>query len=61
MNLSITQLLAHWLIGVGVDPALSVLLALVLFLVVPLLLAIGVVEVVERRGRRQRGPVFRGV
>lgn len=58
--MSITQQMAHWLIALGLDPALSALLALMGLIVLPLLVAIGVVAVVERRARCDSQPVFTG-
>lgn len=45
--MSITQQLAHWFIALGLDPAMGALLALILLVAVPLMLAAGVVALFE--------------
>lgn len=46
--MSITQQLAHWFIALGLDPAMSALLALILLGAVPLMTAAGIVAIFEK-------------
>lgn len=45
--MSITQQLAHWFIALGLDPAMGALLALILLVAIPLMIAAGVVALFE--------------
>jgi len=45
--MSITQQLAHWFIALGLDPAMGALLALILLVAIPLMIAAGIVALFE--------------
>lgn len=45
--MSITQQLAHWFISLGLDPAMGALLALILLVAIPLMIAAGIVALFE--------------
>lgn len=52
--MSITQQLAHWFITLGLDPAMSVLLALILLGAVPLMTAACIVAIFEKDAKEDR-------
>lgn len=59
--MSITQQLAHWLIAMGIEPAMAALLALLSLPVGFLLIGTGVAGLLEIRDRRKRKPVNTGL
>lgn len=60
--MSITQQLAHWLIALGLEPAMAALLAIMALPAGFILVGAGVAGLMELRDRRRkRGPVFTGL
>lgn len=59
--MSITQQLAHWLIALGLEPAMAALLAIMALPAGLILIGAGVAGLLEIRDRRKRGPVFTGL
>lgn len=59
--MSITQQLAHWFISLGLDPAMGALLALILLVAIPLMIAAGIVALFEEDEDESAITIVKGV